>query len=783
MKGRSLGGSLERTSLDKEKTMRQYLNHEWLFAKGKDESFLKEKPNGEKVEIPHCPVLLPVQYFDEKSYQGEWSYRKEFDAPAGYGRCFLVFEGAMLQFDCYLNGKNLGHFVSGFLPVRIDVSDTLKEKDNVLVVYLDSKEDPSIPPFGKVVDYLTFAGIYRDVYLDYRPASYIEDVFVQTDDKGKITVEVKTRGEGTVACELTLNKQPIASFAKEIVVPESRLKLYSPQNPVLYDLKVSFGADEQHFKVGFRQAEWKENGFYLNGEKTKLLGLNRHQSFPYFGMAAPASLQKEDAQILKESGINVVRTSHYPQSEAFLDECDRLGLLVIDEIPGWQYIGKDEPWRANCRDFARRMILKERNHPCLIAYGLRIDESDDDHELYSSLIAIKDELDPNRASLGVRNFKDSECLEDVYAYNDFSCAGLTHGLDKSDWAGAKGKAVLVSEHNGHMFPTKSFDPTDRRAEHALRHAKVIEDAMKDERLSGAIGWCAFDYNTHQEFGNNDHICHHGVYDIFRNPKFAAYLYASQGEQDVLEVASSFLSGDYNEALLPPPYVFTNADYVELYKNGTKIGAFYPDKESFPHLKHPPIRIDDYIGETFDEPAYSEKDAKKMVASLNFAAQYGFSRIHLSHKLLMMKVMLKYHLTFTDIYQAYGKYIASWGSKEVSWKVVAYKDGKAVKEIAKGPSLSFHYELSARRNELTHGDSYDCVRVALRKVDQFGNPCPFASDAIEASTKGPIGIYGPSLFSLYAGGSAIFVRTMKNKGKASLTIKGESGETSIEFEVK
>ena len=766
--------------------MRTYLNHDWLFAKGKDDSFLSKKAVGETVEIPHCPVLLPIQYFDEKSYQGLWSYRKEFDAPNDLPNQFLVFEGAMLQFDCYLNGELLGHFVSGFLPVRIDVSGKLKEKGNVLVVYLDSREDPLIPPFGKVVDYLTFAGIYREVYLDSRPKAYIEDYFVRADSNGHIKVDVETKGEATLSCELTYEGEQIASFVKEITVPNNRLHLYSPEFPCLYDLVISYGEDKIETKVGFRDASWKEDGFYLNGTKTKLLGLNRHQSYPYFGMAAPRSLQIEDAELLKASGINVVRTSHYPQDESFLDACDRLGLLLIDEIPGWQFISKEPKWRENCLDFARRMILKERNHPCLIAYGLRIDESADDHELYSSIQALKKELDPYRPSLGVRNFKESECLEDIYAYNDFSCSDLTHGADKgASWKGAEGKPKLVSEHNGHMFPTKSFDSTARRSEHALRHAKVISDVNGDPDIAGAIGWCAFDYNTHREFGCNDHICHHGVYDIFRNPKEAAYLYASQGKEGVLEAASSFLSGDYDEALLPPAYVFTDADRVELRKNGVRIGDFYPDKEDFPNMVHPPIKVDDWIGETFDEPRYSEKDAKKMVAALNYAAQFGFSRIHFSHKVLMLKAMLKYHLTFTDIYNTYGKYISSWGSENTVWSLTAYKGDKEVGHIEKGPSLCFHLEVKAARTTLIHGDRYDCVRVSIAKLDQNGNLCRFASDPIEVKAEGPIEVYGPSLFSLYGGQSAVFVRTkaVKKPTKAKLILKGRDEEKTIEFEVK
>lgn len=196
------------------------------------------------------------------------------------------------------------------------------------------------------------------------------------------------------------------------------------------NFKTSKGVDEYVTKFGFRTAEFKKDGFYLNGKKEKLIGLNRHQSYPYIGYAATKSLQEDDANILKEAaGINVVRTSHYPQDEAFLSRCDEIGLLVLDEIPGWQYLSKDEKWRNQHYKNVYEMVKEDYNHPSVIAHGVRVDESQDDHELYQKSNEIAHELDPYRQTLGVRNFKDSECLEDIYAYNDFSCENITHGLD------------------------------------------------------------------------------------------------------------------------------------------------------------------------------------------------------------------------------------------------------------------------------------------------------------------------------------------------------------------
>ena len=127
--------------------------------------------------------------------------------------------------------------------------------------------------------------------------------------------------------------------------------------------------DENITLFGFRTAVFLQDGFYLNGKKVKLRGLNRHQSYPYVGYAMPESMQKRDADILKnELGVNAVRTSHYPQSRHFVERCDELGLLVFTEIPGWQHIG-DEIWKKQAVENVKDMVEQYRNHPSVILWG------------------------------------------------------------------------------------------------------------------------------------------------------------------------------------------------------------------------------------------------------------------------------------------------------------------------------------------------------------------------------------------------------------------------------
>ena len=199
-----------------------------------------------------------------------------------------------------------------------------------------------------------------------------------------------------------------------------------------------------------------------------------------------------------------MRTSHYPQSPHFLDACDEAGLLVFEEIPGWQHIG-DKAWQDLAVRNVEQMIRRDWNHPSIVLWGVRINESQDNHDFYTRTNALAHELDNSRQTGGVRYLYDSELLEDVMTMNDFGfpLRPPNHPL------------YLNTEFNGHMFPTKRTDNVDRVMEHALRHARVHNQLASDDRYAGGIGWCAFDYNTHANFGSGDKICYHGVTDIFR----------------------------------------------------------------------------------------------------------------------------------------------------------------------------------------------------------------------------------------------------------------------------
>ena len=773
--------------------MRQSLNFNWSFILGFENEYLSSLPKDvEKVNIPHNAHEVSYNYFSEQDYQNIYTYQKIFDVDnfdLSKRNYFLHFEGFMFQADIYLNDNNLGHFVSGYLPVEIDVTNFIKDKNNKLIVVLDSKEDTNYPPFGFALDYLTFSGIYREVSLISLPKTYLKNYYVTSDMNGELHIYYEVEGNKddiNITHHLYLEDELIGKYQEDYINID-KPKLWDLDHPILYRVvtttKVNDIEENYEQYIGFRSAEFRSDGFYLNNIKTKLVGLNRHQGYPYMGYAASKALQYDDALILKNTGVNVVRTSHYPQSEHFLDACDKYGLLVIDEIPGWQHIGEPTIWKDNCIENTRRMVLKERKHTSLIAYGVRIDESIDDHDLYLKTNEIAHTLDPTRQTIGVRNFRNSELLEDIYGYNDFICDSLKIGLVDPSKVKHQNKPYLVTEYMGHMDPVKPTSDIDKKIEVALRHAKVQDDNFKHANAAGAIGWCFVDYHSHTDFGSGDHICPHGVYDLYRNPKLSSYIYASQQDNiPVLEVLSNFKPGDVKEAIFNDIYVATNCDYIELYKNDERVGAFYSSNTKFKYLKHPPILLDDIVGETFKEEKFPKSSWPKIAKMFSYAAMHGFNHLPINTLLSLGTKMVRYKVTYSDLVAYWNKYVGAWGGKAKTYKVVGYINKKAVISRELGPSNVFHIDVQVSKEVLRNEDSYDTLKVIVRHLDEHDSLLQYSNRIVNITYEGPLQLVGPSSQVLLGGQLSLYFNTIGESGKGKIKIEVDNEIKEIEVEV-
>ncbi|HEY8561966.1 MAG TPA: glycoside hydrolase family 2 TIM barrel-domain containing protein [Pyrinomonadaceae bacterium] len=721
------------------------LNHRWLYS----EKFTPEAvmpnfndKNFRRVTIPHTNKMLPMNGFDEQEYMFVSVYRRHFKLPKELQgkRVFIDFAGVMTAAKVYINGQVLGEYKGGYTPFSFELTKNIDwAGDNVLAVEVDSTERKDVPPFGGMVDYLTFGGIYREVNLRVVNDTFIENVFakpvnvLQNDRLLQVKVFLASITPDTtyeISVELRDGERIIAQKNESIRFPaiNSRspmpvitlenlgdIQLWDTGNPKLYDVRVRLSVkdfkvnDHYETRIGFREARFTPEGFYLNGKHLKLRGLNRHQTYPFVGQAMPARVQKRDAYILKkELKCNIVRTSHYPQSVHFLDACDELGLLVFEEIPGWQHIG-DKAWQDLTVQHVREMIERDWNHPSIILWGVRVNESGDNREFYTRTNNLARSLDDTRQTGGVRFRYNSERLEDVYTMNDFGfpLRPPNHPL------------YLNTEFNGHMYPTKRFDNVERIREHTHRHARVHDALASDAKYAGGLGWCAFDYNTHDYFGSGDRICYHGVSDIFRIPKPAAGFYKSQcspEEEIVLEPAFDWARGDENETFTNA-LVCSNCEKLRYYVGARLIAEVEPDRKTYPNLKYAPF-----------------------VANLHDAIGKGWEDL----------------------------------------RIEGYIGGKKVierKMSAKGVEKQFI--VTADDTELS-ADGIDATRVVFKVTDEFGNVQPFAHAAIMFTIENGE-IIGDNPFALVGGAGAIWIKSTEKAGAIRLTAKhARFGTKTIEI---
>ena len=709
------------------------MNQEWRFSKQTPDGF--ERPQFDDsgfdpICLPHTNLRLPWHSFDEKSYQFVSAYRRRFRLPpnAKGKYVFVDFEGVMTAATVWINGQKLGEYKGGYTPFSFDLTPHVDwDGENVLAVAVDSSERPDIPPFGGKIDYLTFGGIYREVSLRIVHPTFIENVFAKPKNVlTRPSVEVQcfvttlqaTEERLTLEAELCEGAQVLAKA--EVALPAlkatpeptphslelnglANIALWQFDQPHLYTLivrlhKGSKIVDESSTMIGFREATFTDGGFTLNGKVVKLRGLNRHQTFPFVGQAMPKRVQRRDAIILKrELKCNIVRTSHYPQSRHFLDCCDEIGLLVLEEIPGWQHIG-DEAWKLLAIDNVRRMIRRDRNHPSIVLWGVRINESQDDHNFYARTNAVAHSLDPARQTGGIRYFQDSEFLEDVFTMNDFGFPLQPPSR----------KRYLNTEFVGHTFDTKTIDNNLRLMEHTLRHARVHDQIAGNPQYAGGIGWSAFDYNTHADFGAGDRICYHGVSDIFREPKPAAGFYKSQcppAEEVVLEPSFHWSAGDgfpwYEKAV-----VCSNCDHLKFFVGSQFVTEADPDRVKFGNLAHPPFIV-------------------------NF---------------LNVKNM-------SDDLRIEG-YIAG---------------RKVIEKLYAGEAVDRRFELQADDTVL-EADGMDTTRVVFRVTDKYGAVRPYSTAAVSLEIDGPAEIIGENPFAIVGGVGAVWVRTTTTPGIIQLQAK-------------
>ena len=600
----------------------------------------------EKVTIPHTAKIEPLVVNNQ--FQGTCWYQKKFKVAASKNKkVFLYFEGVMQEADVWINDKKVSNHKGGYLPFTVDVTPFLKSKGNLLKVKVNNEDNPEFLPGKplKDLDFNYYGGIYRNVYLITTDKLHITNpvhankkssggIYVNFDNvnknKASGTVQVHLKNEYTTNknaslkyiltnCEggklefssnsFIINANNDKSITQNIAVDNP--KLWSISQPNLYCIEVQVivnnkVVDSCFERIGIRKSELKEDGYYLNDEKLYITGTNQHQEYPYLGYAISDEAQYRDAIKIKNAGFDLVRMSHYPHAEAFLDACDELGILVMNSLTGWQFFG-NETFQKNAIQDIRDMARRDRNHPSIIFWEASLNEtqmSEDFMKMASK--ALKEEL--------IFGNNNTACWIDNDNYDLFIPA-RQHGQAPDYWTKYnKGKRkIFIAEYGDWEYYAQNagFNQTqfanlkeDERTSRQLRahgekrllqQAYNFQEAANSNRKGintiGEANWVMFDYNR----GYSDDLESSGISDIFRIPKFSYSFYQSQRDANVI-LNSNLSSGpmltianNWSETSPLNVTIYSNCEEISLYLNEVLVAKQKPlINENSDQLKHPPF---------------------------------------------------------------------------------------------------------------------------------------------------------------------------------------------------
>jgi beta-galactosidase len=619
---------------------RENFNRDWRFSRqahgtGALGSFDRE--NGEAAEVEprfhnaHRPeyddsdwdaINLPHTWnqFDSRDeapgyWRGIGWYRKHFRLPSQYSgrRVFLEFEGASSVAEFWLNGQRVGEHKGGYTSFEFDVTRYVKfgDAENVLTVKADNLFRATLPPTVKT-DYTFYGGIYRDVWLRITEATYISDVVWLTPSvrESAAALQIRSRlvNETSGAQELTLVQEVlnpqgeiIKTFSHPARLPPrepfevtqdatvEKPLLWSPETPNVYRVRSSLRAgtdlvDSVENPLGFRWFKFDpQQGFFLNGKRVQVQGTNWHQVYPGMGNALPNSRHVRDMEIMRAMGVNFWRTSHYPHDPATMEASDRLGLMVWEELPVNKEIGDPLEYAANVLAMAEEMIRRDRNHPCIIAWGIAGEVNAParvSKKVIGAVAARYRQLDPSRpAAMHEPRGEDMEALVDVVGL------GVGKETDAKHQRFPE-RPYLVAEYAASTMGRGIYGGGPESEEQACEnHEKYLRELCRRPWMAGGMIWHQFDYEGETYDTVIPHIVAFGMGDLYRIPKDVYYFYQSQWTAEPMVHILGHWTWPAAEGQARTVKVFSNAGDVELFLNGKSLGAKTdaPDGE----LPHPP----------------------------------------------------------------------------------------------------------------------------------------------------------------------------------------------------
>ena len=541
---------------------------------------------GEAVSLPHCWNAADEYVSGRELRRGWATYWLDFDWPAPEkDRDLRLRCGGFYGVGrAWLNGRSIGRFNGDYLGFDLDVAEALRAGANRLVIQVCNRYSRAVLPGIRDPDFHLYGGLGGGLHLAVLPRVRLRRrecrATLEDAAAGAVCIEVGLTNRDGPCAALSLQvavRDPVGRTVAEpapvdVALPPGETarrdvrcaipapRLWSPEAPVLYEAEATLrrGAevvDRIAWTFGLRTAEFDpQRGFVLNGKPIVLRGVNRHENLPGFGSALPPALHAEDARLIKELGFNFVRLSHYPQSPAFLDACDRLGLLVYAELCSWKSVAGGRWLRAAETQLAR-MIHRDRHHPAVILWGLG---NEGRHRgAYLRLRALARELDPSRPTIYAENHarrarrKKTAGLTDVW--------GLNYEFEELDYArsAAPTGCVVVSECANLPYARRGHWAAE------AQQASLMREAVRQTEGAGpgVAGWTLWSFADYATPRRQRWFRECGVVDGWRASKLAAdWARARFAAKPFLSVRGDWSLG---AGLRRRLYVATNAREVRM----------------------------------------------------------------------------------------------------------------------------------------------------------------------------------------------------------------------------
>lgn len=628
---------------------KQSINDSWRFLKGEcatasDSIF--DDSGWTKINLPH--TWNADAYATQDYYRGIGWYRRLLTLPPQWQgkQIFLNIGAASKAATVFINGRNIGEHAGGYTAFTFDITPYISfHSPNVLAIRVDNAR-MDIPPISG--DFTFFGGIYRDVWLTAVPSQHIcqtnlgsSGIFIDTplvsDKQATLSIRGKIENNSskrtnlelissiyqpdgtlfqTITKNISIKPKENYAFQQNASVPHPQL--WSPETPnlyrieiTLYDKKTKTILDQSNHNTGFRWFHFDaDKGFFLNGKPYKLRGVCRHQDQKPIGVALTDEMHRRDMKLIKDMGANFIRISHYPQDDAILEMCDKLGILAWEEIPIIDIIPDTPDYTSNCEHNLREMIRQHYNHPSIIMWGYMNEillvtqrKYTTETELKSATertlslakrleIVLKEE---DRTRVSTMAFHGSN------SYNETGLGNITDVVGWNLYQGWYGgdltefekfleeqhknypaHPIIVSEygagsdHRLNSLTPHAFDFSIEYQQKYLEHyLPVLENTPY---ICGGSHWNFIDFSSAARNESMPHINNKGLTYADRTPKDVYYYYQATWKKDapILHIASrdwNRRSGvrQENQPVVQPVKIYTNLSEIELIIDGQSIG--------------------------------------------------------------------------------------------------------------------------------------------------------------------------------------------------------------------